>query len=72
MHIENRYDALVEKHRKIEAQLAAEMKRPLPSSFVLQRLKRKKLLVRDEIASWERLLAVARVRPILRTSTTHA
>ena len=72
MHIQNRYDALVEKHRRIEAQLAAEMKRPLPNSFILQRLKRKKLRVRDEIASWERLLAEARLRPVLRTSTTHA
>ena len=50
MHIENRYDALIERHRRIEAKLAAELKRPLPDSLALQRLKREKLLVKDEIA----------------------
>ena len=56
----NRYASLVDRHRAIEAKLAAEMKRPLPNGFVLQRLKRKKLLVKDEIESWERLLGAIR------------
>ena len=72
MHIENRYDSLIEKHRRIEAKLTAEMKRPLPDSFVLQRLKRQKLLVRDEIGSWERLMQAVRAKPIMQEGTLHA
>ncbi len=63
MGLETRYDALIEKHRTIEARLADEMKRPLPDSLVLQRLKRQKLLVKDDIQSWERLMAAVRVKP---------
>ena len=72
MHAENRYQALIEKHRRIEAKLTAEMKRPLPDSLVLQRLKRKKLLLRDEIDSWERLMSAVRVNPVLHAATLHA
>lgn len=72
MHLENRYDALIEKHRRIEASLAAEMKRPLPDSFLLQRLKRQKLLVKDEIDAWERLLCAVKVKPVLRTAVPNA
>ena len=63
MQLGNRYGALLEKHRTIEAKLAAEMKRPLPDTLVLQRLKRQKLVVRDEIESWERLLNAVRAGP---------
>ena len=63
MHVENRYDALIEKLGRIEAQLAAEMKRSLPDGFALQRLKRQKLLLKDEIESWERLMDRRRRRP---------
>ncbi len=68
MYVENRYDALVEKHRRIEAKLAAEMKRPLPDAFSLQRLKREKLLVKDELESWERLMSAIRLKPVSRTA----
>ena len=71
MHIENHYDSLIEKHRRIEAKLAAEMKRPLPDSFIVQRLKRQKLMVRDEIESWERLMGAVRVKPVLQAGATH-
>ena len=63
MSLDTRYDALIEKHRSIEAKLADEMKRPLPDALVLQRLKRQKLLVKDDIHSWERLMAAVRVTP---------
>lgn len=63
MHSEKRYDALIERHRRIDAKLAEEMKRPLPNALVLQRLKRRKLILKDEIEAWERLPDVARVRP---------
>ena len=56
MKTEARYQSLRAKHRKIEARLAAELQRPLPDSLLLQRLKRHRLLVKDEIESWERLI----------------
>ncbi len=51
-----RYDALLQQHSNIEQSLAAELKRPLPNNLTIQRLKRRKLLVKDEIQAWERLL----------------
>ena len=54
MQVENRYHALNQEHQRIEASLAAEMKRPLPDAFVVQRLKKRKLLVKDKIASSRR------------------
>ncbi len=66
--LDTRYDALIEKHRSIEAKLADEMKRPLPDSFVLQRLKRQKLLVKDDLESWARLMAAIRANPLPRGS----
>lgn len=50
----NRYDSLVEKHRRIEAKIAAEIRRPLPDPLVLQRLKKQKLRIKDAIQSRER------------------
>ncbi len=56
MRTEARYQSLRAKHRKIEDRLAAEMQRPLPDSLLLQRLKRRRLVVKEEIESWERLI----------------
>ena len=56
-----RYDALLAKHRTLEEKLEAELARPLPDSLVVQRLKRHKLLVKDEIESWERLMRAVRI-----------
>ena len=67
MQIEKRYDALFEKLRGIEARLAAELTRPLPDMFAVQRLKRQRLLVEDEIEFWERLMRSIRVQPVLRS-----
>ena len=44
---------------RIESEIAAEMKRPLPSNFAVQRLKWERLLLKDEIDSWERLICAA-------------
>ncbi len=63
----NHHDALLEKHRKLEAMIAAELSRPRPDSLELQRLKRQKLLVKDEIESWERVLDVVRAETPRRT-----
>lgn len=48
----NRYESLMTKHRDLEAALAAEMKRPLPDTLVVQKLKRTKLVVKDELVEW--------------------
>lgn len=63
MQIDTRYEALIDKHARIEADLTSELKRPLPDSLVMQRLKRQKLLIRDEIEDWERLMAAIQVTP---------
>jgi len=52
----NRYYSLMERHRRIEERLNAEMARPLPDSLKLQELKRAKLRVRDEMEALEHLL----------------
>lgn len=72
MYVASKYDTLLEKHRVIEAELSAEMTRPLPNSLVVQRLKRKKLLLKDEIESWERLMGAVHGRPLLRTGSLNA
>ena len=63
----NHHDALLQKHRKLEAMIAAELNRPLPDSLEVQRLKRQKLLVKDEIEAWERVLHVVRADTPRRT-----
>ena len=64
MHIESQYEVLIEKHRSIEARLAAELKRPLPDRLVVQRLKREKLGLKDEIVSWEGVMRSVRSRSV--------
>ena len=46
---------LIARHRELEALIAAEMRRPWPDLFALQRLKRLKLVVKDQIAAGRRL-----------------
>ena len=57
----NRYKALVYSHRSIDEKIETEMKRPNPDSLALQRLKRRKLLLKDEIEAWERLMGAVGV-----------
>jgi hypothetical protein len=42
-------DALSQRHRSIEGQIAAEMRRPMPDAATITRLKREKLKVKDAI-----------------------
>jgi hypothetical protein len=42
-------EALSSRHRTIEGQIAAEMRRPLPDTATIARLKREKLKVKDAI-----------------------
>ena len=42
-------DQLLVRHARLDANLAAELKRPLPDPTTLRRLKREKLKLKDEI-----------------------
>ena len=53
--IASRYRALLLTHRSIDEKLEAEMKRPLPDTATVRRLKRRKLSIKDELASLQRL-----------------
>ena len=59
----NRYRALEASHRSVEEKIEDEMKRPNPDSLTLQRLKRRKLLLKDEIEAWERLMGAVGLPP---------
>lgn len=54
------YAALLRKHGVIEAEISQEMKRPLPNTLNIQRLKRQKLLLKDQLESWKRLMQAVR------------
>ncbi len=54
----NRYRALAQTHHSLEEKLAAESGRPAPDDQLIRRIKKRKLLVKDEMASIERLLEV--------------
>mgnify|MGYP003386024438 CR=1 FL=1 len=48
-------------HRWLEQRLREEIRRPNPDAFIVQDLKRQKLLVKDEL-----FLAEAKIEPALR------
>ena len=52
-----RYISLRTAHGDLERVLAEEMKRPRPDTVEVQRLKRRKLLIKDELAAIDRLFA---------------
>ena len=52
----NRYRALAQTHHSLEEKLAAEAARPAPDDQLIRRIKKRKLLIKDEMASIERLL----------------
>jgi hypothetical protein len=43
-------EQLIARHARLDASLAAELKRPLPDPTTLRRLKREKLKLKDEIS----------------------
>ena len=53
--VASRYRSLLMTHRSLDEKLEAEMKRPLPDQAIVRRLKRRKLTVKDELASIQRL-----------------
>ena len=54
--IASRYRALLLTHSSLEEKLAEEQKRPVPDFAAVQRLKRRKLALKDELASIDHLL----------------
>jgi len=42
-------DMLAARHRRLEARLGAEMKRPVPDAAILRQLKTEKLKLKDEL-----------------------
>ncbi len=67
----SRYESLMTKHRDLEAALAAEMKRPLPDTFVVQKLKRTKLVIKDALAEWSMAGLPETGRGMSHPGTTH-
>lgn len=48
--------ALRRRHQVIKAMIAEELRRPAPCSMILQRLKRRRLAVKDQIVRFDALL----------------
>ena len=44
------HQALQAEHTRLEKELAAEMKRPLPDPTIIQRIKKRKLRIKEELA----------------------
>ena len=53
-----RIGSLRRRHRVIEAMIQEELRRPASCSLMLQRLKRRKLAVKDQIARLDELLRI--------------
>ena len=49
MSLEARFESLQTRHARLEAQLGSEAQRPLPNREEVQRLKREKLRVKEEM-----------------------
>jgi hypothetical protein len=54
--IDARLANLRDRHRQAKSKIAEELKRPAPCSFTLQKLKRKRLKIKDEVARYDGLL----------------
>jgi len=53
--VAHRYATLLEQHENLETEIEAESRRRLPDMLLLQRLKRRKLRLKDELGTLERL-----------------
>lgn len=56
----SRYGALRLTHGSLDEKLADELQRPRPDAAVVQRLKRRKLAIKDELAAIDRMLVGGR------------
>ena len=61
----NRYRALAQTHQSLEEKLEAEIGRPAADDQLIRRIKKRKLLVKDEMASIERLLEAINAETLL-------
>lgn len=50
MSVQNRIESLKAKHAALESAIETEVKRPIPDNAHLHDLKRRKLLIKDEIS----------------------
>ncbi|MEX0347914.1 MAG: DUF465 domain-containing protein [Paracoccaceae bacterium] len=55
---------LKNRHHELKARIANELKRPAPCSVQLGRLKRRRLLIKDELARHEGLLRMLDAMPL--------
>lgn len=58
---DNHLDYLRREHARLEAEIASEARRPRPDELLIARLKKLKLPIKDEIASWEQDLGASQV-----------
>ena len=80
MGIRARFEALELTHTSLEEKIESEMLRPRPDDALLRRLKRRKLLIKDELEAIRLLMAAigaeerseSRVRRTSRTAREHA
>ncbi|MDP5215738.1 YdcH family protein [Ruegeria sp. 2205SS24-7] len=55
---------LKSRHHDLKARIATELKRPLPCSVQLRKLKRRRLMIKDELARHEGLLRMLDSMPM--------
>ncbi len=56
MVIEVQYDELIHQERVLESRIEMELKKPTPDAQVLRRLRWRKLLIKDQLESWDCLM----------------
>jgi len=59
---EVRIKHLRDRHQDVKAKIVDELKRPAPCSIALQQLKRRRLIIKDQIARYDGLLRTLRAR----------
>ena len=59
--MERRFNALVLRHARLDRQLRQEVRRPFKDGLAIQRLKRLKLRVKDEMALLKGVMRTVRV-----------
>ena len=59
--MERRLNALLLRHARLERQLRNEVRRPFRDGFTIQRLKRMKLRVKDEMALMKGVMRTVRM-----------
>ncbi len=58
---ENHLAYLRREHARLEAEIAREARRPRPDELLIARLKKLKLAVKDQLASWQQDLGTSQV-----------